>query len=280
MGMLDRPETAEGAAGAPSGRPRVWSFQGVKFVSARYAAHRYCPHFHDEYSVGVILDGVLGFRRGKAEFEAPSGVISAINPGEVHTGSAESAGGWAAHNLLIGVEDLRRLLPEAFAGGEPEFQAPTIRDRNAARLLLQAHRLTASGAADFEKEAALVGALGALFLHHAPARAASPTGSRSEIARAVAYMREHLACDLSLDAVASVAGLSRHHFLRTFTAAMDITPHAYVVQLRVREAVRLLRLGHSLSAAAADTGFADQSHFTRCFKRTLGVPPGLFLQAA
>lgn len=280
MAILDGgSETAE-AAGAPAGRPRVWSFRGVKFVSARYEAHRYCPHFHDEYSIGIILDGVLGFRRGKAEFEAPSGVISAINPGEVHTGSAESAGGWEARNLLIGVEDLRLLLPEAFSGGEPEFQAPTIRDPHAARLLLQAHRLTATGAPDFEKEAALIAALGALFLHHAPARPGSPAGSREEIARAAAYMRDHLARDISLETVAGVAGLSRHHFLRTFTAAMDITPHAYLVQLRVHEAVRLLRLGHSLSAAAADTGFADQSHFTRCFKRTLGVPPGLFLQAA
>jgi AraC-like DNA-binding protein len=252
----------------------------VRFVSARYVSHRYCPHFHEEYSIGIILDGVLGFRRGKGEFEAASGAISAINPGEVHTGSAESAGGWRALNLLAGPEELRALLPEAFdAAGEPAFQTPIIRDMALARRLLQAHRLTGSGASDFEKEAALVSALGALFLRHAPIRSAE-AHSRPDVARAVEYMRDNLGEDLSLQAVAGVAGLSRHHFLRTFTRAMDITPHAYLVQLRVREAMRLLRLGHSLSETAAAAGFADQSHFTRCFKRTLGVPPGLFQQAA
>jgi AraC-like DNA-binding protein len=268
-------------AGAPAERARVWSCRGVKFVSARYVAHRYCPHFHDEYSIGVILRGVLGFRRGKAEFEAPSGVISAINPGEVHTGSAESPGGWEARNLLITPEQLSELVPEAFGGvGEPVFQTPAIEDLPAARLLLEAHRLTASSCSEFEKETALVAALGALFLRHAPGRMQPASGSRQEIARAVEYMRDNSALDLSLDEVAAAAGMSKHHFLRTFTRIMDITPHAYLVQLRVREALRLLRLGHSLSETAAATGFADQSHFTRCFKRTLGVPPGLFLQAA
>jgi AraC-like DNA-binding protein len=273
-------DNASNQAGAPAERARVWSCRGVKFVSARYVSHRYCPHFHDEYSIGVILTGVLGFRRGRAEFAAPSGVISAINPGEVHTGSAESPGGWEARNLLVAPEQLLALIPEAFDGGEPAFHTPAIHDLATARLLLEAHRLTGHPCSAFEKEAALVSALGALFLRHAPVGRRAAPGPRPDIARAVACMRDNHALDLSLDEVASAAGLSKHHFLRTFTRAMDITPHAYLVQLRVREAMRLLRLGHSLSETAAATGFADQSHFTRCFKRTLGVPPGLFQQAA
>lgn len=275
---------ADHAARVPAEKARVWSCRGVKFVAARYVGHRYCPHFHDEYSIGVILQGVLGFRRGKGEFAAASGVVSAINPGEIHTGCAESAGGWAARNMLVGREALRALLPEAFgdaAGREPLFQAPVIEDIRVARSLLEAHRLTDSACSDFEKESALVAALGGLFLRHAPAltRAGAAAGHPAA-RRAAEYVQDNYAEDIRLDEVARASGLSKYHFLRTFTQAMDITPHAYLVQIRVREATRLLRAGHSISAAAALAGFADQSHFTRCFKRTMGVPPHLFLQAA
>jgi AraC-like DNA-binding protein len=280
---MTRALTTHQAAGAPAGRAEVWSCRGVRFVAARYVAHRYCPHFHDEYSIGVILDGVLGFRRGKAEFEAASGVISAINPGEVHTGCAETPGGWTARNILVRPGDLRDLLPEAFAGpGEPMFQAPIIEDLSVARRLLEAHRLTGQACSEFEKEAALVSALGALFLRHAPSgrERGTPAAGHPGTRRAAEYIRDNYAEPLSLAEAARAAGMSKHHFLRTFAREMDITPHAYLVQIRVREATRLLRSGRSISAAAAETGFADQSHFTRCFKRTMGVPPHLFLRAA
>jgi AraC-like DNA-binding protein len=227
---------------------------------------------------------VLGFRRGKGAFEAACGLISAINPGEVHTGCAESPGGWEARNILIGRDQLRALVPEAFggAGQEPVFEAPVITDMTVARRLLQAHWLSGQAGSEFEKESALVGALGALFLQHAPPGTgrASPGAEHPGLRRAVEFVRDNHAAGLSLGEAAEVSGLSKFHFLRAFTSAMDITPHAYLVQIRVHEATRLLRAGHSISAAAAMTGFADQSHFTRCFKRTMGVPPRLFLQAA
>ena len=84
--------------------------------------------------------------------------------------------------------------------------------------------------------------------------------------------------NISLDELAALSSLSPWHFLRTFRDETGLPPHAYLTQLRVRKAERLLRAGHSPSMAAAEAGFADQSHLTRWFRRIVGATPAAFLK--
>ena len=72
--------------------------------------------------------------------------------------------------------------------------------------------------------------------------------------------------------------ISPYHLARLFNSQMGIPPHAYLDSVRIRQARRLLTLGRPILEVALATGFADQSHFTRRFKRTVGVPPGDFVK--
>ena len=71
--------------------------------------------------------------------------------------------------------------------------------------------------------------------------------------------------------------MSRYHLLRVFKRATGLTPHAFHVQHRVERAKSLLRSGLPIVQVAADTGFVDQSHFTRAFKHLVGATPGQYL---
>lgn len=84
---------------------------------------------------------------------------------------------------------------------------------------------------------------------------------------------------VSLASLADLCGLSRFQLLRSFSREMGVTPHAYLIQLRVSKARRLLATGKSPVEVALLTGFADQSHLTRAFVRQFGVTPGRY-QAA
>jgi AraC family transcriptional regulator len=91
------------------------------------------------------------------------------------------------------------------------------------------------------------------------------------------FVDENLSESLTLDELASLAGLSPYHFSRKFKSSFGMPPHAFVVARRVAKAKRLLcdkRL--PLKVVAADCGFADQSHFNRIFRRYTGTTPSQF----
>jgi len=71
---------------------------------------------------------------------------------------------------------------------------------------------------------------------------------------------------VSLDEIAAIAGLSRFHFLKAFTAQFGLPPHTYQIHLHIERSLPLLRQGMTLSHVAEMMGFNDQSHFIRHFK--------------
>jgi AraC family transcriptional regulator len=98
------------------------------------------------------------------------------------------------------------------------------------------------------------------------------TGSR--LKRVVAYIEDNLAEDLSLKAIAEVAGVSVSHCKSAFLKSMGQPVHQYVIQRRVERARMLLGEGDlSISQVALETGFAHQSHLAYHVRRVLGVSP-------
>lgn len=92
-----------------------------------------------------------------------------------------------------------------------------------------------------------------------------------------AHIDDNLGSRLSLGELAAVAGVSRFHFARQFRLRTGETPMGYVLRLRVERAQQLLRArGCRIADVAALLGFADQSHFTRTFKRFVGVAPSRY----
>ena len=96
------------------------------------------------------------------------------------------------------------------------------------------------------------------------------------VARVRDHLRAHIADAISLDELATVAGLSKFYLLRAFRLAYGVTPHAYQMQLRLAFAWRLIVDGRSLSHATYDAGFADQSHLTRRFASAFGLSPARY----
>jgi AraC-like DNA-binding protein len=92
----------------------------------------------------------------------------------------------------------------------------------------------------------------------------------------VDYLHAHLSRRLSLDELASVAGLSSFHFLRTFQMQYHVTPQQMLMALRLGEAKRLLASGETPSQVAAATGLADQAHLTHAFAQRYGVTPARY----
>jgi AraC family transcriptional regulator len=119
------------------------------------------------------------------------------------------------------------------------------------------------------------GFIGHLVAHYSSEGKARLRGmlGKAVLARLRDYVLAHLDEPIEVEALAAIAGRSPFHFTRVFTRSVGLTPHRYVVHLRLRRAIELMREGRSgLAEIAARTGFADQSHLSRWAKRVHGVP--------
>jgi AraC-like DNA-binding protein len=253
---------------------------GGELLTAAFHRHRFAPHWHEGFVIPIIEAGAQGYRYRGGQHVAPAGTIAAINPGEIHTGERASARGWSYRVFYPAAAWMQRLATDV--GGRPadlpSFGDAVIADGAVAARLAGAHRLleaSSRGEADpLAAETALQEAMVMLMLRHARSRPRPAEPRR----RGVAAMQERLAGDLaeslSLSELAAAVGMSPWHACRVFSRAVGMPPHAWRNQLRVARAAGLLRRGVSVTEAAAALGFADQSHFTRLFKRSYGVSPG------
>jgi AraC family transcriptional regulator len=112
--------------------------------------------------------------------------------------------------------------------------------------------------------------------------APSPPGlSDRQIKQVLEFIRTHLSDELSLEVLAQHIGFSPYHFGRLFQRATGETPHQVVLQQRIEGAQRLLaETALPLARVAGESGFANQSYFTRVFKHYLGVTPRAYRRSA
>ena len=86
------------------------------------------------------------------------------------------------------------------------------------------------------------------------------------------YAIAHLDQPIEVATLAKIAGRSPFHFTRVFARSVGMTPHRYVVHLRLQRAMELVREGRcGLAEIAIRTGFADQSHLSRWVRRVRGT---------
>jgi len=107
----------------------------------------------------------------------------------------------------------------------------------------------------------------------------TPATQPRAVAQALQFIHANYTSDLSLNEIAKAVNLSPFHVARLFKQSVGVSPHQYLIQLRVNSARSLLSAGsgeHSLAELASAVGFADQSHLTRHFKRIVGVTPRQF----
>lgn len=268
--MLDRARTR-----------RLAALGGLDLIEAAHAHPHFPPHTHDTYALGLVDRGVNRFRYRGAWHEAPAGALCTVTPGEVHTVEPAGAAGFAYRCLYPPIA----LLEEAAeaAGGRPRggrllLLRPVIEDAGTARLLSRLLARVNGGAPSLDTEALLGSLILRVAVRHAvqAVREDSTSLPGRLLERARELLLDRLQENVTLREAAAAAEMGRFAFLRAFSRAYGLTPHAWVIQERVRRAQALLRAGRTLADVAAEVGFTDQSHLSRHFRRLVGITPGCY----
>ncbi len=250
---------------------------GAELFQGSYRKYEFAHHFHSVPAIGVVEAGSMGCYCRSTGHVLPMGTVLLLNPGEVHAPRPANSHDWKCRVFFL-VDEHYRVRSMDVAGKLLRFSKPFVEDRRLADRLLRLHRKLETPGIALDLESSLLEIFAQLARRHAcfEAPADGPPADRTTIARAREYLHAYYGRDILLDQLGALAGLSPFHFLRTFRRSVGLTPHAYLIQIRIEQGKRLLRAGNSISDVAVSTGFADQSHFTRHFKRIMGVTPGQY----
>ncbi|MBO2452308.1 AraC family transcriptional regulator [Actinomadura barringtoniae] len=252
----------------------------VDLLRARFITHRFGRHVHEGYNFSVIEQGVEEFEHRGTLLRAGPGSIVVVNPDTVHTGQAAIPEGWVYRGMYPSVDLVREVAAELGASsGTPYFPETVFTDPAATRLLRSAHQAGEEGDA-LAASTLLRSALAGMLRRHAQQIPGSDEAAVPPAVRAAReILHERLVDPPSLEELAAEVGSRPFPLLRAFRTVTGLPPHAYLNQIRVREARRLLDAGDLPAEVASRTGFADQAHLNRHFKRTVGVPPGAYRRA-
>jgi AraC-like DNA-binding protein len=255
----------------------------VELLHARYRKHSFGRHTHEGLAVGVIRHGVESFTCMGNRHYAVADQIIVFNPEEVHTGEAADEKGWEFRIFYFDA-DLLRTAASLASGKQvslPAFRNPVIDDPELALQICRLHAVLEVEQSRLTRQELFLETFAELARRHADVRL--PELKRGLERQAVRRVREYLDtnthCNVALEDLSELSGLSPYHLIRVFRQEVGLSPHAYFEQVRIHQARRLLKEGLRIVDVALELGFNDQSHLNRHFKKLTGVTPGTYRSA-
>jgi AraC-like DNA-binding protein len=250
-------------------RPRVPGV--VEVFHAHYTEYAYPMHVHDAWTLLIVDDGAVRYDLERHEHGTPHDTVSLLPPYVPHNGSPVSERGFRKRVLYL---DLSRL-DESLIG--PAVDTPDLVDPVLRRRVGQLHTALAHAGDELEAESRLTLIAERLRGRLRPRLVAgAPRADRPLAHRLRELLDARVLEGIPLDEAARLVHAHPAHLVRAFSGAYGIAPHQYLMSRRVDRARRLLLDGQPPGDVATATGFYDQSHLTRHFKRLVGVPPGRY----
>lgn len=252
---------------------------GLVLGTARFSTFSFDRHFHLDYHIGLVSEGVQRLGYGGKTVLAGPGSVALMPPGEIHDGVSVGERGYTLRTFRLS-RQLVGSVAEDLSGTsrEPELACATLEEPGLAAQLVHLFDVMQtseqSGALALQSE--WLRLLNVLLTRSRAIVAQEAAGTLSPLQwqRVRDYCFAHLSEKITLDALAALCDAGRFQFLRQFKQTVGMTPHAWLLRLRLEHACALLARGsHTIADIAHSVGFYDQSHFNRAFRQAFGVAP-------
>jgi AraC-like DNA-binding protein len=260
----------------------VSEIPGLVLGSARFADVGFDRHYHLDFHIGFVTEGIQRHRSKGESFLLGPGRIALMPPGEIHDGASEGGGAYTLKTFRLS-QALIADMTEEISGQPRELELTSVLLEDA-RLVgnlrwlheaMQQHVSPGSLAV----QAQWITLLERLLRQSRTITPESIPGSLSALqwSRVRDYCFSHIDQRITLDDLAGLCGLGRFPFLKQFKRTIGMTPHAWLLRLRLERACGLLsRSGQPIVDVAHAVGFYDQSHFNRAFRQAFGVAPSRY----
>ncbi|SMD17246.1 AraC family transcriptional regulator [Sporomusa malonica] len=264
---------------------RIADMNNLEVYKASYTTHAFSRHWHDGFGIGVIENGCEVFDYDGRRQYAPQRSIVLMNPGVVHTGSAANQQlGWQYNIMYPQSGCLQEIAGQINEKNNhvPYFPNPVVFDKDCAEKLLNLFSLFEYSPLSMEYQSVFISAMAMILRRHSSLVYAGMERKKdNKVVKLVKeYIYQYYAKNISLGELSIISGKSQFHLLREFGREVGIPPHTYQIFIRIQKAKELLLKGQSILVVALETGFTDQSHFSRYFKRIVGVTPREYVNSS
>ncbi|AUV02964.1 AraC family transcriptional regulator [Phytobacter ursingii] len=251
---------------------------GIETIRAHFEGHAYDPHWHDSYLVGITLSGTQEFHCRRERHRSTPGDAFLLEPGEIHDGDAPVEGGFTYLTFYLDERwlssTLRGLYESVPCSYSLHFSRTMAREPQLAGAIARTFHALHSEEMRIVQQSTMDDLLGQLTRHSQwRKRLPSHLQSAAVAHRARDYLHAHMGDNIGLSDLARETGTDRFTLTRCFKREFHLSPHAWLIQLRLANARSMLARGEQPASVAAALGFADQSHLGRWFQRAYRLSP-------
>jgi AraC-like DNA-binding protein len=255
---------------------------GMSLLRADFAAQRFSPHTHDAFVIAVTEAGGAEISSRGITGKVDRATLFVSNPEESQSARMDEGERWRYRAFYLTRPAIDAVGRSLGIKAAPYFMRNMLRDADLIEKLGRLHQVLETNGDDLCADEFAVDAFSHLF-HRYGSGGGQPEPApacRAIADRIIDLMHARYSENLGLDELAGVAGLTRFQLIGLFKRSVGLTPHAYLIHIRLNAACRLLKRGVTLAESALAAGFCDQSALTRHFKRCYGITPRQFAAAA
>ena len=263
--------------------PRFWRDAQLPFIEARSIGDgrkvHYSRHSHEIFSIGAITSGRCLYLHEKTRQAISVGTVVLMTPGAVHACNPIDDQPWSYLMLYVEPHWLAGIQHDGERGEQQGFQPIAATHTQSPELfngLIDLYeQLTDPDQDVLAKHQAAVGFFS--MVQQSLGRSMStPKAANVRVERVAEYIDAHFMRSIRLEDMCAAASLSEAYLIRAFEQRYHMTPHAYLTNRRVQYAQTQLRDGATIAAIAQQSGFSDQAHLQRVFKKHLAATPGQY----
>ncbi len=259
---------------------RVHDIPGLELYRGVGVTRRVPRHVHSVFSLSVAEAGIRISESRRRKHCITPGAIYISDWNEAHAGTIPAGHSYSSRSLRMSPYLVANLLAELPGlGKEIRFADPLVYDDELSAKILRFHLLAGTDVPRLMKECLLREIFAVLVRRHSRRDDwPLPGDETAPVRRVCDYLRDCCHDNVSIATLAGIAGLSPFHLCRVFKRTVGVPPHVYQLDVRLTRAADLLAGGGKIVDVAMETGFCDQSHFHKAFKRKFGVTPRQYLQ--
>ena len=232
-------------------------------------------HFHEYYVIGFVEEGQRRLLCKNKDYTINPQDLVILNPFDSHTCMQinNEALDWRCINIKK--EVIQKATEEIY--GEkylPSFSKTVLSDIEILMLLKELHTMIVLGTGNSKtRKEKFYKIIKKLYDEYNGQILEEEVIPAEEIKYLCRYMKNNYRQKLTLDELSKITGQNKFTLLRNFNKVHGLTPYQYLETIRIEKARTYLEAGHTPPDVALNTGFSDQSHFTRFFKSFIGFTP-------